>query len=153
MAPHFGATKKGNGHIIHNLQKAVRSISGSLFFVFYFVRPPAFAVYEMMSSNFWHKAGQGRIRRSTAAIVAILALSACDPGSDEQGVGGLSPDDAKALDEAAAKLDAENALVPAAAAPVDVTRNPPAPAVSSEQPQPPKPGPQSDRSPQNADAR
>jgi hypothetical protein len=55
---------------------------------------------------------------SCAAIVTIAAaLSACDSASQEYNRGGLTADDAKALDEAAAKLDADNALVPPVALP------------------------------------
>ncbi len=55
---------------------------------------------------------------SCAAIVTIAAaLTACDSASQEYNRGGLTADDAKALDEAAAKLDADNALVPAVALP------------------------------------
>jgi hypothetical protein len=41
-----------------------------------------------------------------------LSLMACGDATEEVGAGGLSPQDAEALDEAAAKLDAENAAVP-----------------------------------------
>lgn len=40
-----------------------------------------------------------------------LSLAACGNAAEETGAGGLSPQDAEALDEAAAKLDAENAEV------------------------------------------
>ncbi len=42
----------------------------------------------------------------------LLALSACGPADSEPGPGGVSVEDAKALDEAAAKLDAEAQQVP-----------------------------------------
>ncbi|MGB5077862.1 MAG: hypothetical protein WBO17_10315 [Sphingorhabdus sp.] len=37
----------------------------------------------------------------------LLALTACGDGSAQSGSGGVSAEDAAALDEAAAKLDAE----------------------------------------------
>lgn len=42
----------------------------------------------------------------------LLALCACGPADSEPGPGGVSVEDAKALDEAAAKLDAEAQQVP-----------------------------------------
>jgi hypothetical protein len=41
--------------------------------------------------------------------VLIIALLASCNGADQPGLGGVSQEDAKALDEAAAKLDAANA--------------------------------------------
>ena len=45
-------------------------------------------------------------------FMLLLALSACGPADSELGPGGISVEDAKALDEAAAKLDAEAQQVP-----------------------------------------
>ena len=45
-------------------------------------------------------------------FMLLLALSACGPADSEPGPGGVSVEDAKALDEAAAKLDAEAQQVP-----------------------------------------
>lgn len=42
-------------------------------------------------------------------LLLLLALGGCGAGENEPGPGGVSADDAKALDEAAAKLDAEAA--------------------------------------------
>ncbi|MEP7350996.1 MAG: hypothetical protein ABI668_13745 [Sphingorhabdus sp.] len=42
-----------------------------------------------------------------AALTFVLTLTACGPSADKPGPGGVSTDDAQALDEAAAKLDAE----------------------------------------------
>ena len=47
-----------------------------------------------------------------ALLSSMLLLSACGPASEERGPGGLVPEDASALDEAAAKLDKENAPAP-----------------------------------------
>jgi hypothetical protein len=41
-----------------------------------------------------------------------ILLVACGTETEETGAGGLNPQDAEALDEAATKLDAENASVP-----------------------------------------
>lgn len=43
---------------------------------------------------------------------ASLSLAACDDNADQVQSGGLNTADAKAVDEAAAKLDAENQLPP-----------------------------------------
>jgi hypothetical protein len=47
--------------------------------------------------------------RSITVPLAALFLTACGGGQSEAGPGGVSAEDAKALDEAAAKLDAEAA--------------------------------------------
>ena len=48
----------------------------------------------------------------TVLLSSMLLLSACGPASEERGPGGLVPEDASALDDAAAKLDEENAPAP-----------------------------------------
>ena len=40
-------------------------------------------------------------------IAALLTLSSCGPAANDPGPGGVTVEDAEALDEAAAKLDAE----------------------------------------------
>ena len=40
-------------------------------------------------------------------LLLLLALGGCDAGDSELGPGGVSQEDATALDDAAAKLDAE----------------------------------------------
>lgn len=47
--------------------------------------------------------------RSITVPLAVLFLAACGGGQSEAGPGGVSAEDAQALDEAAAKLDAEAA--------------------------------------------
>lgn len=47
-----------------------------------------------------------------APLLLILAISGCGTGESEPGPGGVSAEDAKALDEAAEKLDAESAGEP-----------------------------------------
>ncbi len=44
----------------------------------------------------------------TPALLLCLALTACGPADSDPGPGGVSVEDARALDEAAAKLDAES---------------------------------------------
>lgn len=41
-------------------------------------------------------------------LLLLVALAACGDGPSNPGPGGVSNEDAKALDEAAAKLDAES---------------------------------------------
>jgi hypothetical protein len=48
------------------------------------------------------------MREVLALLLAALMLVSCDD-ADQPGPGGVAHEDAKALDEAAAKLDAENA--------------------------------------------
>ncbi len=55
--------------------------------------------------------------QTALAGVAILSLIACSDNADQVTTGGLNTADAKAVDAAAAKLDAENQLVPAQSAP------------------------------------
>jgi hypothetical protein len=47
------------------------------------------------------------IRRATVLLtsLALLPLSACGPADGDPGAGGVTASDAKALDEAAQKLD------------------------------------------------
>jgi hypothetical protein len=45
-------------------------------------------------------------------LLLLLALAGCGTGDNGPGPGGVSDDDAKALDEAAAKLDAEATRAP-----------------------------------------
>jgi hypothetical protein len=42
-------------------------------------------------------------------VLLLLALTGCGAGESEPGPGGVSADDANALDEAAEKLDTESA--------------------------------------------
>lgn len=44
---------------------------------------------------------------SASALVLSALLSACGPADSDPGPGGVTVEDARALDEAAAKLDAE----------------------------------------------
>lgn len=44
--------------------------------------------------------------------LTLLLLAACGPADDQLGPGGVSAEDAKALDEAAAKLDGQNSASP-----------------------------------------
>jgi hypothetical protein len=53
------------------------------------------------------------LTRNIAPIALLFAFSACGDSTTQSGPGGLTPDDARALDEAAAKLDAK-ALPPPA---------------------------------------
>ena len=41
-------------------------------------------------------------------VILYLALAACGPAGNDPGPGGVSTEDARALDEAAAKLDAKS---------------------------------------------
>ncbi len=52
--------------------------------------------------------GASRVIYSCIACAAMLALSGCGDNAEQSLNGGVTPTDAKALDEAAAKLDAEN---------------------------------------------
>jgi outer membrane lipoprotein-sorting protein len=53
------------------------------------------------------------MRKAAIPIAIILAfLTGCGQASNDPGVGGVSAEDAKALDEAAAKLDDEAAQFP-----------------------------------------
>lgn len=45
-------------------------------------------------------------------LLSLMFLSACADGANEAGPGGVSAEDAQALDEAAAKLDAQAAGQP-----------------------------------------
>jgi len=45
--------------------------------------------------------------RSVVVLSIALLVAACGDGASEPGPGGVSTEDAKALDEAAAKLEAE----------------------------------------------
>jgi hypothetical protein len=45
--------------------------------------------------------------RQASALLTLVMLSACGDGSNTAGPGGVSVEDAQALDEAAARLDAE----------------------------------------------
>ena len=47
-----------------------------------------------------------RIRPASALLILVI-LSACEDGSNTPGPGGVSAEDAQALDEAAARLDAD----------------------------------------------
>jgi uncharacterized lipoprotein YajG len=52
--------------------------------------------------------------RSILPLLAIILLAGCSDGSTaEAGSGGVSAEDAKALDDAAAKLDSETSGSPA----------------------------------------
>jgi len=78
------------------------------------------------------------LARITMAGVTIAALSACGSGEPQDGVGGVSASDARALNEAAARLDAQGnardgapGLNPAATVAAGANRDrtpPPAPA-------------------------
>jgi sugar phosphate permease len=48
----------------------------------------------------------------TAVFALLMTLTACNDTADQPQVGGLNTADAKAVDDAAAKLDAENDLPP-----------------------------------------
>ena len=52
-----------------------------------------------------------RIWHSSALLILVI-LSACGDGSNTPGPGGVSAEDAQALDEAAAQLDAEATIQP-----------------------------------------
>jgi uncharacterized lipoprotein len=74
--------------------------------------------------------------RRILPLLAIAGLSACGSGGQQDGVGGVSASDARALNDAAARLDAQDSarggapgLNPAAtaAAGADRDRTPPAP--------------------------
>lgn len=52
------------------------------------------------------------VKASLCPLLLLLALNACSDGGNDPGPGGVSAEDAKALDEAAAKLDAETANPP-----------------------------------------
>jgi hypothetical protein len=45
--------------------------------------------------------------KPASALLISMLMAGCGNGSGEVGPGGVSPEDARALDEAAAKLDAE----------------------------------------------
>ncbi len=45
--------------------------------------------------------------KAYASLIIYLALAACGPAGNDPGPGGVSAEDARALDEAAAKLDAD----------------------------------------------
>ena len=51
---------------------------------------------------------------ATSLIATLMLLSSCGPAANDPGPGGVTVEDAEALDEAAAKLDSERE---AAAAP------------------------------------
>lgn len=56
------------------------------------------------------------MKRSTIALAALsLQLAACGPGENEPGPGGVTVGEAKALDEAAAMLDARRSPADGAA--------------------------------------
>jgi hypothetical protein len=55
--------------------------------------------------------------RIKPALIMLLFLSACGDGPSEVGPGGVSAEDARALDAAAAKLDAEVQAQPETNAP------------------------------------
>ncbi|HEV7232897.1 MAG TPA: hypothetical protein VGN36_01530 [Sphingorhabdus sp.] len=52
------------------------------------------------------------MRHRSASLFLLLALSACGEGESEVGPGGVSAEDAEALDKAAEKLDSEAAIPP-----------------------------------------
>lgn len=60
------------------------------------------------------------MRRLPVPILLSLALAACGPGENDPGPGGVTVGEAKALDEAAAMLDAQRS-------PIDGTATVPAP--------------------------
>lgn len=60
------------------------------------------------------------MRRLLPLLLFCAALSACGPGENDPGPGGVTVGEAKALDEAAAMLDAQRS-------PVDGTATMPAP--------------------------
>jgi hypothetical protein len=43
--------------------------------------------------------------KARVSVILSLALAACGPADNDPGPGGVSTEDARALDEAAAKLD------------------------------------------------
>jgi hypothetical protein len=59
------------------------------------------------------KSGLLKLTRNIAPVALLFAFSACGDSATQSGPGGLTPDDARALDDAAAKLDAK-ALPPPA---------------------------------------
>lgn len=62
------------------------------------------------------------ITRNITPIALLFAFAACGDATTQSGPGGLTPDDARALEDAAAKLDAK-ALPPPA--PLQTTINQP----------------------------
>lgn len=61
-----------------------------------------------------------RMRLAPLLALCCLALAACGPGENDPGPGGVTVGEAKALDEAAAMLDAQRS-------PIDGTATVPAP--------------------------
>lgn len=57
--------------------------------------------------------------RRTYALLLLATLGACRPSEDEPGPGGVSVEDARALDKAATKLDGEGSADPTADARAD----------------------------------
>jgi hypothetical protein len=56
-------------------------------------------------------------------LYLCLFLTACGPSAGDTGPGGVSVEDARALDAAAEKLDAEAQLPPPAPVPAPVAKN------------------------------
>jgi hypothetical protein len=46
--------------------------------------------------------------KARVSVILSLALAACGPADNDPGPGGVSTEDARALDEAAAKLDTKS---------------------------------------------
>ena len=54
---------------------------------------------------------------SASALLILVLLCSCGEGSNAADLGGVSADDAQALDEAAARLDAEASVEPESVSP------------------------------------
>ena len=70
---------------------------------------------------------RGMIRTALALATLCLSLAACGPGENEPGPGGLTVGEARALDDAAAMLDARQSPADGAAkvpAPLPPTSDP-----------------------------